>query len=1110
VSQDPFSFYITGGTMGQDAPSYVERQADQDLYDGLQRGEFCYVLTSRQMGKSSLMVRTAARLREEGVSVVVIDLTMLGRNLSLEQWYYGLLGYIGRQLDLRTELRDFWLKHDLLGPLQRWMAALREVVLPRWEGQFVIFVDEIDTVLSLPFSTDEFFAAIRECYNRRPEDPELQRLTFCLLGVATPSGLIQDTRTTPFNIGRRIELNDFTEAEAVPLAVGLALGEPGGRSRTQQEAKRLLRRILHWTRGHPYLTQRLCHAAAGDGDVNDARAVDRLCERLFFSAGARDRDDNLLFVRERMLRSEVDRASLLDMYGRIVRGRPVRHDETTPLLTVLRLAGVVRVIRGMLRVSNRIYERVFDQDWIRANLPDAEQRRQRAAYRRGLLRGAFLCTGVVAIMGALLLTAIVQARRAEQGHREVRRERYGAQMALGQTVLEAGDLDRLRELLEAQVPQHGEEDLRGFEWQYLWRHSGGGYPAFGREPYPVTDLLLLRNGTLVTGTGACIRFFDPASGRCVGSRQQRGRAFTSSCFSADGTLAATATAVNQRVGEPAERRWRAAAWTVQVQDLKTGRNVSTFKGRDTSIKALAFSRDGTLLAAASGDYNAPERPGEIWIWSVATGKRNPLTTGERRVASVAFSPDGRALAVGSLESGIRLLGVLNGREIARWRPAHGQPLSLAFSPDGTMLAAGCSTAGDPGAKGAVEVWDVRTHQRVMERSCRSAISTLQFSPGSDGLASGSEDGRILFWDPRKGPDGCLTSGHTGGVCSLAFSADGRSLASGGSDGVTRLWPAALRASPQIVDTGGEPVLAAAFASDGHTLAIAKPRSLEVWDSESLLHRRLLQVVADVACLSDNARIAVSSRGGQVTLHHLRDGTESRLPHSNGLSAAVTALAITPDGGRVAAGTLDGEITSWDTQRRVPTLVGRERRGIEVLAFTPDGGTLASLSDPGAIRLWDMLGRHAPRVVAAPKTARTSLRFSADGRYLAAGSGQDVWLHHFPTARASLLRGHSKAIVCLAFSPDGRTLVSAGRDSAARVWNLIIRQQVLSLPGAEQGNGAAAFSPDGTVLSLGGADGKVRLWAGGPGGAQLPRWDGTSVVESTVESPDAMKGITLQR
>ncbi|HEV8482724.1 MAG TPA: AAA-like domain-containing protein, partial [Blastocatellia bacterium] len=401
-------FYFTGGTLARDALCYVTRAADRQLYDSLRGGQFCYVLTARQMGKSSLMVRTAARLRDEGFGVAVLDLTAIGINLTAEQWYGGLLTQIAYQFNIESELEEFWDGHPGLGPLQRWMSALREVVLRQNASRVVIFIDEIDAVRSLPFSTDEFFAGIREFFNHRTEDPELERLSFCLLGVAAPSDLIRDTLMTPFNIGRRIELRDFTEEEAGVLAFGL--------EETHQERSVLLNRILYWTGGHPYLTQRLCESVSEANPqfaIGNPQLVDRLCDELFFTRRAKEQDDNLLFVRDRMLRSEVELGDLLSLYEQARRGKSIRDDENNAIINVLRLSGIVRVECGFLAVRNRIYHRVFDQDWVGRNTPDATLRRQRGAYRRIWI----WATVVAAILaaGGLLGFRLIH-RRSEGAH----------------------------------------------------------------------------------------------------------------------------------------------------------------------------------------------------------------------------------------------------------------------------------------------------------------------------------------------------------------------------------------------------------------------------------------------------------------------------------------------------------------------------------------------------------------------------------------------------------------------------------------------------------------------------------------------------------------------
>lgn len=378
-------FYVLGGTLARDAPCYVARQADMILHDALAHGELCHVLTSRQSGKSSLMVRVATRLRGEGTAVAVVDLTSVGQNLTPEQWYEGILSRLGRQFDLETEVEEAWTSGSDLPPLQRWTRVLHETILPRLDGRIAIFIDEIDYVRSLPFAVDEFFAAIREIYNRRADEPPLARLTFCLIGVTTPSDLIRDSRTTPFNVGRRIELDDFTPAEMEILAPGLG--------RPHREARAILRRIHHWTGGHPYLTQQLCQAVAEDPAVSGDAGVDRVCRTHFLSSQARERDDNLTFVRERLLRSEVDRAAVLDLYAKVLRGRRVPNDDADPAHSALRLSGITRVVAGVHLLRNPIYRRVFDRAWITANLPDSEVIRQREAFWRGVLH-ATLIAGV--------------------------------------------------------------------------------------------------------------------------------------------------------------------------------------------------------------------------------------------------------------------------------------------------------------------------------------------------------------------------------------------------------------------------------------------------------------------------------------------------------------------------------------------------------------------------------------------------------------------------------------------------------------------------------------------------------------------------------------------
>jgi tetratricopeptide (TPR) repeat protein len=363
---DP-DYYVVGGTLKVSAPSYVLRVADQQLLENLISGEYCYVLTTRQMGKSSLMVRTATRLKEFGICSAIVDLTGIGAEVAPESWYLGQIRRIVKKLCPSFDYMSWWKEYASFSEVDRYVIFVSEILLQTISSPVVLFIDEIDSTLQLPYS-DDFFAAIRSLYNQRASDSELYRLTFVLLGVASPSDLIKAIERTPFNIGRRVELNDFTLEEAYSLAAGLA-PDP-------ELALKILEQIVYWTGGHPYLTQKTCSVVADwarkNWDSSQAgNIVENLVRETFLKERGKNTDDNLQFVRDRLWR-ESQSLELLNLYRLVIEGKEVGDDERNPTYTKLKLSGVVKVNESrMLQVRNRIYHQVFDHSWLIKILPQS-------------------------------------------------------------------------------------------------------------------------------------------------------------------------------------------------------------------------------------------------------------------------------------------------------------------------------------------------------------------------------------------------------------------------------------------------------------------------------------------------------------------------------------------------------------------------------------------------------------------------------------------------------------------------------------------------------------------------------------------------------------------
>ncbi|MDZ7960450.1 MAG: AAA-like domain-containing protein, partial [Aulosira sp. DedQUE10] len=712
------TIYTVGGTVQAGGGIYIPRQADEELLNLCRDATFAYVLTPRQMGKSSLMVRTAQTLADEGIRAVIVDLQELGAQVTAEQWYFGFLVKLDDQLMFDTDVVSWWQEHEHLGVSQRLTLFFQQVLLAEIEERVVIFVDEIDSTLSLDF-TDDFYTAIRYLYVARATNPEFQRLSLVLMGVATPGDLIRDAKRTPFNIGQRVDLTDFTFEEALPLAEGLKL--------LTDEAQQVLRWVLNWTGGHPYLTQRLCRTITEQGKSSWSKTdVDRVVSNTFFGAMS-EQDNNLQFVRD-MLTKRAPDSEVLTTYREIRLGkRPVVDEEQSIVKSHLKLSGVVRREQNVLKVRNQIYRQVFDRKWLNEHLPFNlrdrwEQLKPALPYVVGLVIFSGLMTGLAVYVNGQRLIA-QDARNSEE------QQRLEAQHQSNEAKHQAENARQQQQRAEQQRQEA--EKQKHVAQQMQQRAEKGEAQAKSAQQLA----------------------------------EQRGVDLRVALQNAN--AAKNAEAQQRQVAE--QRKSQAEK---NLREAKKQRDIATRKEQEAiNAKADAEKRrvNAEIIAESLKSQNllASNLELDALIAGLKLGKR--LQKSDKNVEA-----DTRVLAVATLQQvvyGVRERNRLEGHNF--W------VMSVAFSPDGKTIA----TAS---ADNNVKLWNLQGQVLQTLKGHSDGVRGVAFSPDGKTIATASNDNNVKLWN-LQGQELQTLKGHSSAVNSVAFSPDGKTIASASDDNTVKLW-----------------------------------------------------------------------------------------------------------------------------------------------------------------------------------------------------------------------------------------------------------------------------------------------------------------------------------